>query len=99
MIAEIIYNLPSCQVCARAFLGFWAGLALYGGLLVNEGTGQVGGYEFGQVFTKHMFFGKDTPQYDRSRYTAMVACASEQTAHPDSHHPNAKICPVVYGFF
>ena len=79
MAHAILFYLPSCQVCARAFLGFWANLALCGRLLTNEATGKVGGYGFGQVLTKHMFFGKDTPQYDMLWYTAIVACASEQT--------------------
>ena len=76
---SILYNLASCQVCARAVLGFWANLALYGRLLINKATGQVGGYGFGQVLTKHMIFGIDIPQYDGLWYTAMVTCASEQT--------------------
>jgi hypothetical protein len=64
------------------FLGFWANLALYGRLLINEATGQAGGYGFGKVLTKHIFFGQDTPQYDRLCYTVVVACACEQTHSP-----------------
>jgi hypothetical protein len=52
-----IYYLPSVQMVASGFLGFWANLALYGRLLLNEATGQVGGYSFDQVLTKHIFFG------------------------------------------
>ena len=50
------YYLPSCQIIARAFFGFWANLVLYGRLLINEATWQLGGYGFGQVLTKHIFF-------------------------------------------
>ena len=61
------------------FFGFWANLALYGCLLVNEATGQVRGYGFGQVLTKHISFSEDTAQCHRLWRIVVVACASEQT--------------------
>jgi hypothetical protein len=56
-----IYYLPSCIIIPLGFLGIWANLAMYGRLLMNEATGQVGGCGFGLVLTKHILFGKDTP--------------------------------------
>ena len=61
------------------FFGFWANLALYGRLLINKATGQVGGYGFGQVLTKHICFSEHTAQWHRLWYNVEVACASEQT--------------------
>jgi hypothetical protein len=52
-----IYYLPGCQKITLGFFGFWANLAMYGRLLINEATWQVGGYGFSQVLTKHIFFG------------------------------------------
>ena len=56
-----IYYLPGVQICGWVSFRFWANLALYGRLLENEAPGQVGGYGFGQVLTKHIFFIEDTP--------------------------------------
>jgi hypothetical protein len=53
-----IHILPpeGSNVCV-GFFWFWANLALYGRLLRNDATGQVGGNGFGQVSTKHISFG------------------------------------------
>ena len=58
---KFIYYLPTRQLWPLGFLGFWANLGLYGRLLINEATGQVGGYGFGQVLTKHIFVSEHTP--------------------------------------
>ena len=43
-----IYFLPGGQISGWGlFFGFWANLALYGGLPKNEATGQVGVYGLG----------------------------------------------------
>ena len=61
------------------FFGFWANLAMFGRLLINEATWQVGGYGFGQALIKHIFVSEHIAQWHRLRYNVMVACASEQT--------------------
>ena len=75
-----IYYHPSVQNAASGFFGFLANLALYGRLIKNEATGQVGGYGFGQVLTKNVYFSiEHTPRYHRLRGVVVVARASEQT--------------------
>ena len=69
------------QITPWGFFRFWANLALYGRLLINEATGHVGGYGLGKLLTKHIFFSEDTAPCHRLWYNAVVACASEQT-HP-----------------
>ena len=54
-------------------------MALHGRVLINEATGQVGGYGFGQGLTKHLFYSQDIAQLRRLWYNAVAACASEHT--------------------